>query len=236
MWVLYAAKIWQFLLSPQPPLVFIARGNTVLSSGARTMGCAFWPGVGITHSQGIPHHFYPAHMNAGPTVPLLLPFCPIPPICPISETLPFLPIWMDMASLNPWLLDFHTAWFSDSFGCCFWDLVLILSIVEWAGEESLPMFPSWLKVGGSQLIYFYNLCFSTEISYPFIHFKHIFLFLYFLEHSYYAALKSLFASSNMSPWHLSPWLYFSWERMLFSYMPVYQLPSNCILNIVPGIL
>ena len=38
------------------------------------------------------------------------------PLHPISISLPILPIWMNVASLNPWLQDFHTAQCSDGSG------------------------------------------------------------------------------------------------------------------------
>ena len=55
------------------------------------------------------------HANVGPPGPpstaLLwssLPSC----LC-----LPLLPVWMNVSSLSPWLLEFHTVWFSVSSGC-----------------------------------------------------------------------------------------------------------------------
>ena len=66
---------------------------------------------------------------------------------PISVTLPLLPVWVNVVSLNPWLSNFHTAWFSDSSGCyLFWDIVVILSVAERGGKVCLPMPPSWLEV------------------------------------------------------------------------------------------
>ena len=40
--------------------------------------------------------------------------CPLHPGCP---SLSFLPVWMNVSSLTPWLPDFHTAQFSGSSGC-----------------------------------------------------------------------------------------------------------------------
>ena len=39
---------------------------------------------------------------------------PLHPSCP---SLPLLPVWMNVSSLSPWLLDFHTVRFSVSSGC-----------------------------------------------------------------------------------------------------------------------
>ena len=42
-----------------------------------------------------------------------------PPDChlPVSPSPALLPVWMNVSSLNPWLLDFHTVRFSVSSGC-----------------------------------------------------------------------------------------------------------------------
>ena len=44
--------------------------------GTETLGCAVWPGAGITRSQGIPPGFYSPHVNVGlPVRPPPLPLC-----------------------------------------------------------------------------------------------------------------------------------------------------------------
>ena len=53
-----------------------------------------------------------------------LPDCPSPPL---------LPVWMNVSSLTPWLLDFHTVQFSVSCGC-FLFLNVLLSLF-WLCEE-----------------------------------------------------------------------------------------------------
>ena len=40
--------------------------------------------------------------------PVLLAAATLCPLCLDSLYLPLLPIWMNMASLNPWLSEFHT--------------------------------------------------------------------------------------------------------------------------------
>ena len=80
--------------------------------GTGTLGCVVWPGSGILHSWGIPPDFYPPHVNVGQTIPLPL-HAPLS-LCtsaPIPTSLPLLPVWMNVATLNPWLSDFHTALF-----------------------------------------------------------------------------------------------------------------------------
>ena len=38
------------------------------------------------------------------------------PLCPHCLSPPLLPVWINVSSLTPWLLDFHTIWFSGSSG------------------------------------------------------------------------------------------------------------------------
>ena len=45
--------------------------------------------------------------------------CQPPPLCPSFLSPPLLPVWMNVSSLTPWLLDFHTVWFSGSSGFFF---------------------------------------------------------------------------------------------------------------------
>ena len=86
--------------------------------GAGTLGYVVWPGAGIAGSQDIPPGFYPPYANVAPS------HIPPPPalyghfvFAPLHlATLPLLPIWMSVASLNPWLSDFHTALFFDTCG------------------------------------------------------------------------------------------------------------------------
>ena len=59
---------WQFLLPPQPPLVFTAQSYGSLFPSAGTLGCEVFPWAGLPCSQGIPSNFYPQHVNVGPLV------------------------------------------------------------------------------------------------------------------------------------------------------------------------
>ena len=105
----------QFLLPPQPPLVLTARSYETLFPGTRAL--QVWPGA---HSPGI--------LNVGQPALLAAATASAPPChyhttssLPQLSTLPFLPVWMNVSSLNPWLSDFHTSWFSGSSGCfLFW--------------------------------------------------------------------------------------------------------------------
>ena len=45
--------------------------------GDGTLGCAVWPGAGITYPQVLSSNFYPPHANVGPSVPLPQ----LPPLC-----------------------------------------------------------------------------------------------------------------------------------------------------------
>ena len=106
---------WEFLPPLQPPQVFTARGFEALFPHAVTLG---WK-VCLT-----PQLFLPVnpHTSVGP------PASASPtgssshclathPFCPSCPSLPLLPVWMNVSSLPPWLSDFHTVWFSVSFGC-----------------------------------------------------------------------------------------------------------------------
>ena len=88
------------------PLFFTDRNYGVYLPGAGTLGCAVWPGVGLTHSQGMFPDFYPSHVDGGP--PLPIPPLPPPPLCTthLLTSPPLLPVWMNVASLNPWLWNF----------------------------------------------------------------------------------------------------------------------------------
>ena len=114
-------KIWQFLLPSQSPLLFIARSYGDLSSRHWNPGLCGLAWGWDCWLPRYPSRFLSTICECG-TVPhsattsSLWPFC----LCaspPASATLPLLPIWMSVASLNPWLSDFHTAQFSDSSGC-----------------------------------------------------------------------------------------------------------------------
>ena len=65
----------------------------------------------------------------------------------LSASLPLLPVWMNVTSLNSWLSDFHTARFSDESGwyLCY-SLVVIFAVVVHGGEAYLPIPPSWPEV------------------------------------------------------------------------------------------
>ena len=99
----------QFILPPQLPNSHWFLQPEVMSlyyPSPGTLGCAVWPGVGLTHSQGMFPDFYPSHVDGGPPLPIppLLP----PPLCTthLLSSPPLLPVWMNVASLNPWLWNF----------------------------------------------------------------------------------------------------------------------------------
>ena len=117
---------------------------------AGTLGCAVQPGAGIAHSQGIPLNFYPPYVNVGSSVPPPLPLS-APPHLFTSLTAftvpPLLLIWINVASSNPWLLDFHTPRFSNGPGCyLFCDVLVILSMDAGEGKVCLPTPPSQPEV------------------------------------------------------------------------------------------
>ena len=69
-----------------------------------------------------------------------LPCCESSPSGCLSP--PLLLVWMNVSSLTPWLLDFHTVRFSVSSGC-FLFLNCCPSLVVRGGTVCLPMPPSW---------------------------------------------------------------------------------------------
>ena len=97
---------------PQPLLVLQSEVMGISLPGAGTLGCAVCPEAGIACSQGIPSSFYTSHVNVGLPVPvplLLLPLLTTACLLTVSASLRLLPVWMNVAALNAWLADFHTA-------------------------------------------------------------------------------------------------------------------------------
>ena len=77
--------------------------------------------------------------------------CPFPSPC---LSAPLLRIWMNVASLNTWFSDFHTAWFSDNSGWyLFCSVVVFFATVVRGGKECLPMPPSWPEVHNFTFLY-----------------------------------------------------------------------------------
>ena len=109
-------------------LVFSVRGSEALFPCTGTLGCT----VCVT-----PQLFHPVDLQASVGMPglpvaalsaLALQLLPChessPPSCP---SLPLLLVWMNVSSLTPWLLEFHTVLFSGTSGCfLFLDLLLSL--------------------------------------------------------------------------------------------------------------
>ena len=65
------------------------------------------------------------------------------PLQPCSPSPPLQHVWMNVSSLNPWLLDFHTIRFSVVL--VVFRLVVILMVVQ-GGTACLPMPKSWPEV------------------------------------------------------------------------------------------
>ena len=83
---------WTLLLLPQPPRVFSIRGLRLYFPGLK-------PWVVWSVARSASRHLA------------------ISPLCPSCPSLPLLLVWMNVSSLSPWLLDFHTVHFSVSSGC-----------------------------------------------------------------------------------------------------------------------
>ena len=108
---------WEFLPPPQPPQVFTMRDYETFFPGAGTLGCAVclapqllllvYPQTNVG-SLGLPAAATPARFSSlGLATTPLLPSCLLPPL---------IPVWMNVSTLTPWLLDFHTVQFSGSSG------------------------------------------------------------------------------------------------------------------------
>ena len=124
---------WEFLLlPPQPPQVFSFRGLRLYFGASRGWGGLFHspavpPGLSMCECGAIgstSHHLVgsascslacPVPQSATLLGPPAVPCCESSP--PSCLSLPLLPVWMNVSSLSPWLLDFHTVWFSGSSGC-----------------------------------------------------------------------------------------------------------------------
>ena len=81
---------------------------------------------------------------------------PLHPRCP---SLPLLSVWMNVSSLTPWLLDFHTVRFSGSYGC-FLFLNWLLSFF-WLCEEAQYIYLG-LHLGQNPSLYFFLVLSPTS--------------------------------------------------------------------------
>ena len=114
---------WEFLLlAPQPPQVFSIRALRlyfpklepwVVRSVAGSTSCCLSRQLQLCPPCSTIHHL------TGSASRLLA----ASPLCPGCPSPPFLPVWMNVSSLSPWLLDFHTVRFSVSsrflfLNCC----------------------------------------------------------------------------------------------------------------------
>ena len=72
------------------------------------------------------------------------------PLCPSYLSLPLLPVWMNVSSLTPCLLNFHTIWFSGSSGY-FLFLNLLFSFLCCARRQSVSTYASTLAGKWNQI-------------------------------------------------------------------------------------
>ena len=112
-------KIWQFLLTSQSSLVLQTEVTEIYVPGAGNLGCAVWSGAGLNCSPDIPPDFSTTRECGTSHTYSATASTSLPHTTPLRlfSHLTLQPIWMNVASLNPWLLDFHTVRFSDSTGC-----------------------------------------------------------------------------------------------------------------------
>ena len=95
---------WIFLLPPQHPQVFPVRGLRLYFPSLEP-----WV-VWFVSLPGCPSQLILTQMWGIPVYQLLVCFLQTGSLSP-----PLLPVWMNVTSLTPWLLDFHAVWFSGSF-------------------------------------------------------------------------------------------------------------------------
>ena len=150
---------------------------------------------------------------------------PVPPrlraSLPISMSLPLLPIWMNVASLNPWLLDFHTAWFSGGSGCyMFWGLVEIFSVVVEGGKVST--YTSIL----TRTLYFFN-----HFLFPYWYKKWIHIYLFYTL--IYNPILLYLVAPHVPPWAVwSSFRYISvslWHKSILLWLWGFFVVVVCFL-------
>ena len=113
--------------------------------GTGTLGWVVWSGAGSLALRVLLPDFYLPHVDVG--APIFCPcsslshsamlLCTSPALhtsLRISASPPLLPVWMNVASLNPCLSDFHTAQFSDYSGWYLFCSLVVIFVVVWEGE------------------------------------------------------------------------------------------------------
>ena len=133
---------WEFLLLPQPLLVFKAKGFWGFISHRGTSAPQLFLLVYLHTNVGLSH-------PPDAVLPMWSSSCHLAarPLHPSFQSPTLLPVWKNVSSLTPWLLDFHTILFSGSSGCFFvFKFVIVCLLVVQGGKVYLPMPPSWLQV------------------------------------------------------------------------------------------
>ena len=128
---------------------------------------AGWFGLGLgslTPKVSLPF-FCLLHVDVGPPVPISMPLCTtllLHASPPISTSPPLLPIWLNVASLNSWFLEFNIAQFSDNCGWYFFCSMAVFFCYSYVWRWGmLPIPPSWLEVPYS--IYLNHIYMSLNI-------------------------------------------------------------------------
>ena len=108
-----------------------------------------WLGAEITWSPVVPPGFYLLHVNVGqpvlPATAAALLCHTIVSLFQLAVSAPLL-VWMNVSSLTPWWLDFHSLIFWKFWLFFGFRLVGILFKVVWRGEACLPIPPSLLEI------------------------------------------------------------------------------------------
>ena len=148
-------RILQFLPPIQSPLLFAARS-------CRDSSHWHWnPGLGgllwgwDTSLLKCPSQFLSTTHACGTA-------CSMSPC--LFTSLCLLPFWMNVASLIPWLSNFHIARFSDNSGWyLLYSWVVIFAVVVWRVKPCLPTLASWLEVLWPSILITFTLAMTPNV-------------------------------------------------------------------------
>ena len=138
------SRDWQFLLPPQLPQDFTARGSEAFFF-LPTWIPVLWV---LSLSPVVPPSLSPHECETAWSASFHVAMWSLNPG---YLSLPLLPFWINVSSLTPWLSDFHTVWFCGSSGG-FLFLNWLFPSFEQEGEVYLPTPSFWWEVLGSSFL------------------------------------------------------------------------------------
>ena len=132
--------------------------------GTGTLGWVVWCGAGIPCFRGITPDINPPHVGVAPPVPHLQTSQRLSASQHLSVSPTLLPVWMNVASLIPWLSNFHIARFSDNSGWyLLYSWVVIFAVVVWSVKPCLPTLASWLEVLWPSILITFTLAMTPNV-------------------------------------------------------------------------